>query len=216
MYSNSGKINNVRSWLVASVILLAGYPCGAQSSADVAMRAASTRVSPGDRIELHFLRDRELSGGVTVNERGEAVFAKLGVLRVDSLTIAQLKDTLRIRYSEYLRSPELEVNVLRRVVVNGEVRVPNVYMVDVNSTVRDVIARAGGVTENGNRNNVVIVREGQRLNARGWDRENAPLLDLHSGDQVVVGRKNWFVINALPAISTAVLLGSFVYTVRRD
>src|SRR5688572_10162350 len=181
---------------------MVNMPCGAQTSAGVAMRASSTHVSPGDRIELHFFRDRELSGGVTVSERGEPAFAKLGVLRVDSMTIAQLKDTLLARYSVYLRSPEFEISVLRRV--------------DMNSTVRDVIARAGGVTENGNRNKVMIVREGQRLDARGWDREDAPLLDLQSGDQVVVGRKNWFVINALPAISTAVLLGSFVYTVRRD
>src|SRR5688572_323280 len=177
---------------------MVNMPCGAQTSAGVAMRASSTHVSPGDRIELHFFRDRELSGGVTVSERGEAAFAKLGVLRVDSMTIAQLKDTLLARYSVYLRSPEFEITVLRRVVVNGEVRVPNVYMVDMNSTVRDVIARAGGVTETGNGNKAATVREGQRLDARGWAGEDAPPRALQSADRTVVGRSNWFGINGLP------------------
>jgi protein involved in polysaccharide export with SLBB domain len=96
------------------------------------------------------------------------------------------------------------------VVVNGEVRVPNVYMVDVASTVRDVIARAGGVTESGNRNNVVIIRGGERIKAKGWDGANAPITDVQSGDQIIVGRKNWLIMNALPVISTGVLVASFV------
>lgn len=181
---------------------------------EAARRAAGLRVRSGDQIALHFLREPQLSGAVTVNERGNAEFPKLGTIRVDSMTIASLRDTLRARYSEFLRSPELEVVVLRRVVVNGEVRIPNVYMVDVSSTVRDVIAKAGGVTEMGNRNNVVVVRDGRRIKAEGWDREGGLLADLESGDQVLVGRKNWLVINAIPAISTAVLLASFVLTVK--
>src|SRR5204862_36777 len=83
---------------------------------------------------------------------------------------AQLQDTLRTRYSEFLRDPELEVAVLRRVVVNGEVKVPNVYLVDVSSTVRDVIAKAGGLTESGSASRVSIVRDGKRLSVKGWER----------------------------------------------
>lgn len=202
----------------ATLVLALASSSSAQDGVDLAAkRAAATRLRPGDRIELHFLRERDLSGGVTVSERGETTFPKLGVMRVDALTIGELKDTLRVRYSEYLRSPEFEVSVLRRVVVNGEVKVPNVYMVDVNSTVRDVIARAGGLTEMGSRSRVSIVRGNERIDAKGWDREvtSGSTTDLQSGDQVVVGRKNWLVVNAIPAISTAVLLGSFVLTVAR-
>ena len=206
--------------LLAIVSLFLGMvTSGARAQDDAeaaARRAAAMKVRPGDRIDLHFLREPTLTGSVLVNERGEAAFPKLGLMRVDTLTIGSLQDTLRARYSEYLRSPELEVLVQRRVVVNGEVRLPNVYMVDVASTVRDVIAKAGGVTEMGNRNNVVVVRDGQRIKADGWDRGGEQgLADLQSGDQVIVGRKNWLVINAIPAISTAVLLASFVYTVAR-
>jgi polysaccharide export outer membrane protein len=159
---------------------------------------------------LHFLRERDLSGEVTVNERGEAPFPKIGLMRVTDMTIAQLQDSLRVRYAEYLRAPELEIAVLRRVVVNGEVKIPNVYMVDGASTVRDVIARAGGLTEMGNRKNVSIVRDAVRIPLKGWERDAGPSVDLQSGDQVVVGRKSWLSLNILSVISTAVLVTSFV------
>jgi polysaccharide export outer membrane protein len=188
-----------------------GSQAGAQNGADNASkRAASASVRPGDRVVLNFLRDRELSGEVSVNERGEAPFPKIGLMRVTDMTIAQLQDTLRARYAEYLRVPELEITVLRRVVVNGEVKIPNVYMVDGASTVRDVIARAGGLTEFGSRNKVSIVRDGARIPVKGWERDTGLASDLQSGDQVIVGRKSWFTVNALSVISTAVLVTSFV------
>ena len=189
---------------------------GAQESVEsAARRGMQGRVRPGDRIALHFLRERELSESLTVNERGEAAFPKLGVLRVDSMTIAQLQDTLRARYAEYMRMPELEILVLRRVTVNGEVRIPNVYLVDGTSTVRDVIARAGGITDAGNRDGVEIVRGSRRIPVRGWDRGDGQQFDLESGDQITVSRKNWLALNALPVVSTAVLVASFVIQITR-
>ena len=178
-----------------------------------AARASDTYLRPGDIIALHFPRERQLSDSIIVDERGQAAFPKLGVLDVSKLTIGALLDTLRTRYSEYFRVPEFQIATLRRVTVNGEVRVPNVYLVDAASTVRDVIARAGGILETGNKGNVAIVRDGQRIPVSGWDHETGPAFDLRSGDLIAVGRKNWIVLNAFSAISTAVLVTSFVISV---
>jgi protein involved in polysaccharide export with SLBB domain len=149
---------------ISAALLLVAVAASAQtqaatSVAEPARRAATLRVQPGDRIALIVLRERELTDTVMVNERGEAAFAKLGMLRVDSLTMTQLQDTLRTLYGQFLRNPAIEISVLRRVAVNGEVRYPNVYMVDVSTTLRDVIAKAGGVTDNGNKKKVDIVRD---------------------------------------------------------
>lgn len=206
--------------LVARSIRFALLICGlasvglAQDGQSAAARAAVAHPRPGDRIALRFLRDRELSAEVTVNERGEATFPKLGTIRVTDHSIASLQDTLLARYAEFLREPELEVAVLRRVVVNGEVRMPNVYMVDGSSTVREVIAMAGGILETGNRANVSIMRDGERIRVKNWE-EGGAATDLRSGDQVTVGRKNWLVMNFLPVISTAVLVTSFVIQVMK-
>jgi len=181
----------------------------------VARRAATAKIRPGDRIELRFLTARELSGSVNVNERGEAVFQKIGTIEVTRLTIAELPDTLRRHYSEFFRAPELDVAVLRRIVVNGEVRAPSIYFVDIASGVRDAIAAAGGVLETGNKKNVVIVRGSARMKVSGWEREQSPGTDLQSGDQVIVGRKTWLVLNALPVISTSVIVVGLLRSLRQ-
>lgn len=185
-----------------------------QGVEDAARRSATSKLRPGDQIALHFLRDRELSQTVTVNERGEAPFPKLGMITVSQMSIAELQDTLRTRYVEYLRAPEFEISILRRVVVNGEVKMPNVYLVDATTTLRDVIARAGGLTEYGSRSKVTIVRDGQRIPVKDWDNGTGSFTILESGDQVNVGRKNWFAINALSTISTAILVASFIINQR--
>lgn len=187
----------------------------AQGSLDAAERVTQNQVRTGDVIILRFLRERMLSDSVVVNARGEAVFPKLGVINVARFTIGQLQDSLLARYAEYLRQPELQVMVLRRVVVNGEVRMPGVYHIDASSTVRDVIARAGGPTEAANRKNVRVIRDGEQISARGWDQDVTNAMDLRSGDQLIVGRKNWLVLNAFPAISTAISLTSFVILLTR-
>jgi protein involved in polysaccharide export with SLBB domain len=200
-------------WLVLSAA--AAVPLSAQDGPDEpARRAAVALLRPGDRIDLQFRRDRDLNSSITVNERGAAVFPKLGTLDVGRMTISGLQDTLRIRYSEFLRDPELEVNVLRRIVVLGEVRAPNVLMVDVSTTVRDAIARAGGLLETANRKKVSVVRGDRTLPIKDWDRQQGPGTDLQSGDQIIVGRKSWLVLNALPVISTSVIVIGLIRSMR--
>jgi protein involved in polysaccharide export with SLBB domain len=180
----------------------------------VALRASEQSIRAGDRIEVRFLRDRELSATVTVNERGETIFPKLGTFNVNGIKVGALRDTLTKKYSEYLRDAELEVSVLRRIVVIGEVRLPDVYYLDVTSSVRDAIAKAGGALESANKDKVAIVRGAQRLRARRWESSQGPENDLQSGDQVVVPRQPWLVLNALPVISTSVIVIGLIRSLR--
>ena len=188
----------------------------AQNGSDVARRAAQATLQPGDRIDVGHRRDRELSSTAIVNERGEAVFPKLGAVPVSGIPIGKLQDTLRVRYAEFLREPEFDVQVFRRVVVLGEVRQPNVYHVDISSGVRDAVARAGGLLETGSRGKVVIVRDGQRRTVSDWERSEGPEADLQSGDQIIVGRKSWFVLNALPLVSTSVIVVGLIQSLRQN
>lgn len=193
----------------------APMPLVAQNGSDVARRAALATLHPGDRIDVGFRRDRELSTTAIVNERGEAVFPKLGAVAVSGIPIGNLQDTLRVRYAEYLREPEFDVQVFRRVVVLGEVRQPNVYHVDINSGVRDAVARAGGLLETASRSKVVIVRDGVRRTVDNWERSEGPEADLESGDQIFVGRKSWFALNALPLVSTSVIVVGLIQSLRQ-
>jgi polysaccharide export outer membrane protein len=164
---------------------------------------------------VHILGEPLLSDTSTVNERGEVALAKLGVLNIARLSIGELQDTVRARYARLLREPAVEVIVLRRVAVNGSVKNPSLYLVDLSSTLRDVIAQAGGVSDNGDRRKVYIVRGGDRIHVPNWESDASRASDLRSGDQIVVDRQAWWKSNIFALTSTAVLIASFAISLMR-
>jgi protein involved in polysaccharide export with SLBB domain len=188
----------------------------AQSAAPpVFSRAAASQPQPGDRIVIHVVGEPNLSDTMMINEHGDAPFARLGVIHVTDLSIAALEDTLRGRYAKFLRTPAIELVVLRRISVEGQVYRPDVYFIDVATTLREVIVRAGGMTEAADRNDVSIVREGKRTHIPNWQSNQSVAADLKSGDQVVVGRKSWLALNLIGAISAAGVITSIILAISR-
>jgi polysaccharide biosynthesis/export protein VpsN len=197
-------------------------PLGAQASRQQGdsisasvRRAAADHPKPGDRVWLHVWREPKLSDTVTVDERGNVLFPKIGLVNAGSLSITSLRDTVRARFGDFYRDAPAEVVVLRRVTVNGSVNKPDVYYVDVSTTLRDVIARAGGVSEQGDDKKVVVVRDGGRVAVPNWQQDNSTVSDLRSGDQVIVGRKSWVAMNLLPIISVSTVVASLIISLAR-
>ena len=180
-----------------------------------AERAAKSSVQAGDRIFVKVYRELELTDTLNVNPDGSIVLPRIGTLPATQMTISALTDTVRARYGKFLRNPAVELVVLRRIAVNGEVMKPNVYYVDVATTVRDVIARAGGITLEGSDGRVDLVRRGQRTRMVNWQDDYSLASDLMSGDQIVVGRRSWLSRNAYSATSSAALVISLYVTLRR-
>lgn len=197
--------------------LCVGDSAGAQDTtkAAAAVRAGDARVQPGDRVAVKVFREPGLSDDVMVNERGDIILAKVGTVHAASVSIRALEDTLRARYGVYLRNPDISITVLRRIVVNGEVRRPDIYFVDLSSTLRDVIARAGGITEIGNPARVAIIRAGVSIPAPNWQEDISRAADLQSGDQIFVGMRSWFERNAFALASTGVLVSSFILSLMK-
>lgn len=210
--------------LLLALLVTLVRPAGAQagdaatdSTAVAAQRAANVAIAVGDRVAIRIWREPGLSdSAIVVDERGDVVVARVGTLHVAGQSIAAVQDTLRVRFAEYLRNPSVRVTVFRRVGVQGEVREPNLYYVDVTMTLREVLALAGGVTEVGNPNDIVIVREGRQIPLGEWRRGGPLSADLRSGDQIVVGRRGWFSRNVLAVVSTAGLVLSVLLPVLRS
>jgi len=181
-----------------------------------ARRAASVPIEIGDRVLVRVWREPGFSDSMTVDDAGEIVLPRLGPTRVAGHSIESLQDSLRVRYAEYLRNPSVQVVVLRRIGVQGEVNKPSLYFVDVTMTLREVLALAGGITEKGNPNSVVIVRQGREISLGKWQRGGPIATELQSGDQIVVGTRSWLSRNALAAVSTAGLVLSVLLPVLRD
>ena len=217
MSRRSALLATTRALLIAAAIPAAlAAQATPQGSPEAARRAASARVAPGDRLVLKIAREKELSDSlILVNEQGEATFPKLGVVPVSRFEIGSLRDSLRARYATYLRDPALDVVVLRRVAVSGEVRKPDVLYVDVSATLRDAIARAGGLTPDGDPNKVAVIREGRSTRVRHWQSDETTAADLRSGDQIYVGAKPWIVRNAIGAVRTAATVAAVMFRILR-
>ncbi len=199
--------------MLAMLIGGSGSLAGAQVIATSAQRAAEAHVQPGDRVGVKVYLEPSLSDEVLVNNNGDIVLARIGTIHAASIAVGALPDTLRARYATFLRNPDVSVTVLRRVVVNGDVGRPNVYYVDVSSTLRDVIAQAGGISENGNPDEVAIIRDGQRIPVPNWRDDVSRASDLQSGDQIFVPKRSWLYRNMFSIASTGVLISSFLYSV---
>jgi polysaccharide export outer membrane protein len=194
--------------LLLLLATLAGLPAGlaAQQAGDTAAAPATGTAAlprPGDRIALKIWNEPEMSDTFNISERGEAILPKLGSVHVTALPLAALQDSLRRAYAVYLRNPSVEISVLRRVSVQGEVRQPGIYLADLTIGLPEIIARAGGYTEAGNPRNIVIVREGRRIRygREGGDRLLAS--ELQSGDQIFVRPRSSLARNPMVWIGGA-------------
>ncbi|HEY6220426.1 MAG TPA: SLBB domain-containing protein, partial [Gemmatimonadaceae bacterium] len=114
-----------------------------------------------------------------------------------------------------LRDPIIDVAVLRRVVVAGEVVKPGVYFADLTSTIGEMVAQAGGLKETAKSNQVFLVRGENRRRIERWETDNSPESDLHSGDQIFVGRQSWLQLNIIPFAGTSMAIVSLLLSVRQ-
>lgn len=168
----------------------------------------SSLILPGDRISLRVWRERDWSGEFDIDDRGIAVLPRLGPIHVSGLTVDQARTLLSERFAEYLVTPAVEVRILRRIAVHGEVNEPTLYWVDLTMTVRDAVALAGGLTPFGDPRRISIRRGTTEVEVGEAVSVAEAASGLQSGDQIVVGRRNWFSLNTPFVVSTVVSVTS--------
>lgn len=110
-----------------------------------------------------------LSGsGYTVDINGRIQFPYAGNVQVSGLTEMEARDLLSKRLEKYIRDPQVTLKVIsyrsKRVYVDGEVKNPGVVLVDdLPLTLNEAINRAGGVTAQGDRSRIGLIREGKQI-----------------------------------------------------
>lgn len=203
--------------LVAALCLVVAPLSGAlaQTASAHAAGTADVAAQPGDKVRLKIYREPELSGEFVVPEAGSVDFPKIGEVQVNQMSTDSLRALLIEQYSHSLRDPSIEVTVLRRVNVIGSVRSPGFYYADPTITVRGALALAGGVTPEGDKNNVELLRDAKRTKislASG-----APLADspIRSGDEVSAPQRSWFSRNTALVVSGVTGLALIVVTLVR-
>ena len=170
---------------------------------------AEANIVPGDVIRLNIWREPDLTGEFLVQEDGTAVLPRLGAIRVTEYTPSTLKQNLVAEFGKTLRNPSIEVVVLRRILITGEVGAEGVYPVDPTMSLVEVLTLAGGPTPNAKSDRVILIRQGEEIEIDLDEPLDVRNVALQSGDQLVVPRaigwmRNWKVM--LGVVSSTISL----------
>lgn len=162
----------------------------------------SVALAPGDIIRIAFWREAELGGDFPIDETGSVVLPVLGTWNVAGVPSDELRAQLADAYSGQLRNQDVQIMFLHRVSILGAVENPGLYHVDATMTVREAIALAGGVSDDGKKS---------ELHVRRADSADYTMLDprlsvgkaVYSGDEILIPQRSWFSRNSVPLITGA-------------
>jgi len=134
-----------------------------------------------------------------VDAFGNVEIPKIGTFHVEKMTLIELKDSLKIRFGEWIKNPVVDVKVLNReITILGEVRDPQVINVDKeHNTLLEMIARCKGLEFYANAEQIKVLRQvGEHVYIANIDlTEKGDLLmkniNLFPGDVVIVPSKKY-------------------------
>jgi polysaccharide export outer membrane protein len=165
-------------------------------------------IGVGDQIRVEVFDSTDLNSTTTVTADGTIRLPLVGAVMVKDLSPTEADEVIERAYKEgeFLVDPHITVTVVQsssqRVPVTGEVRSQGRYALESNTTVLDLIAMAGGITDKAS-DIVYIVRPtesgSQRLpvDLRAFTSvrdSNAPPVEApRSGDSIVVPRATFFI-----------------------
>ena len=202
--------------LALAALRVAGLPAQQATQDGVLARpaAAVDQLRPGDVVRLRIWREPDLSGDFMVDESGVVTLPRVGPVRVLGEPVDSLKAHLLALYRRYVNQPSIEVTPLRRVQVTGAVRTPGLYTVDPTMSVADAIALAGGITPDGRRDRVLLIRGNTPIDAE-LERGDGRASPLRSGDAVYVPQRSWLSRNPGMVIAAVSATASVVWAFRR-
>jgi polysaccharide export outer membrane protein len=158
-----------------AIALLGAPPALAQQRGE-ATPDAHYRMRAGDVVDLNFPFVPAFNQTLTVQPDGYLTLHALGPLRVDGLTVPELTETLRTRYSSLLRDPVITVALKEfekpYFIVSGEVERPGKYDLRGEMTVSQAVAIAGGLKARAKHSNAVVFR---RLSTGGFETKTLDL-----------------------------------------
>jgi polysaccharide biosynthesis/export protein len=185
------------------------------------------RLGPGDEISIRVKGQPAYSLEKTkVSPTGSIYHELVGEVSVVGLTTTQLTERLANDLSEYLKNPQVSVQLVEaasaKISVFGEVPRPGIVVMSRPMRLLDAISEAGGFSDTGKKSSVDVLRQqpdGTRvpmrvdvkkyLEGKGNPESN---ITLQAGDLVVVHGNTRKTLGTIGALAG---LGSFVGVIAR-
>lgn len=165
-------------------------------------------LSPGDAVNVQVFGQPDMTTTVYVGKDGAIRVPLAGAVPVAGITPVEAAQRVEkaLKDGEYLKDPHVTIAVVhssnQQVSVLGEVREPGQYDISGRTTLLDILARAGGLTENSADIIYILKRDPtgvmsrQPVNVRAlMNRDtSAPSQILSAGDSILVPRAQYFYI----------------------
>src|SRR5262245_33565055 len=157
----------LRRLLSGTVVVVAVSMCvyaEAQDSSksNGATDAAEYRIGPEDVLQITVWRNEAMSRTVPVRPDGKISLPLLNEVQASGYTPMELRDVLIKALAEYMPSPEVSVIVAEaksfKVSVIGEIVRPGRYELKSATTVLDIVALSGGLTQFASRSKMFVLR----------------------------------------------------------
>ncbi len=147
-------------------------------------------IRPNDQLELHITALPDLPTTYLVRVDGHFFHPVVGEVKADGRTLSELRTELTTRLAKELRNPKFRLGLKEvarhQVAVLGEAKSQGSYEVPVGATLLDVIAKAGGLTEKADRDQMVLLRGNESLEVSLKPEERGGLTKVRSGDVLYI------------------------------
>jgi polysaccharide export outer membrane protein len=120
------------------------------------------RIGPEDVLSISVWRNQDLTMDVPVRPDGMISFPLIDDIKAQGLTTLELRDLITEKLKEYVTVLDVTVIVSQinsyKAFILGEVRTPGVYEIRSNTTILQLIAMAGGLSEFASPNKLIVLR----------------------------------------------------------
>jgi polysaccharide export outer membrane protein len=127
-----------------------------------ALNASTYTLGPGDELLIRVENHADLTLELAVGPDGYISYPMVGSLKVTGLTITEVKEQLTEKLQPHIPNLWVTVVLLKARPINiqvlGEVKTPGKYSVQQGTTVMQVIAQAGGLTEKADQEHISLNR----------------------------------------------------------
>ena len=205
--------------LILLALLVVAWPAVDEAAAQSqALPSGDTpaQLRPGDMVRVQVWRQEEFSGEFFVTDQGVIGHPLYRSIYAVRRPVQEVEEALRLFLQEFETQPNFVVEAFFQVAVSGHVRQPSVYPLRPGTTVAQAVSQAGGVTEQGRMDRVILRRGGSEYHVDLTDTTGRSRdVTIRSGDEIAVERRRSVMREyVIPIISVAGSIASIVRLAR--
>lgn len=168
-------------------------------------------------LRIQVWRQPEFSGEFFITDDGFIGHPLFRSIYAVNRPISEVEEAVRLFLLDFESEPNFVMEPFFQVAVGGQVRQPNVHPLRPGTTVAEAVAIAGGVTDEGRLDRVILRRGRQQFRVDLTDAEGtARLTPIRSGDEIVVERRSHFfreyVLPFVYATGSILAIANFIMT----